>query len=95
MKQKDVTCEECGWSWDIEPKDQHPYLCHQCGHTNKKVQNENLRYLSQMGRKSIIVEQYGDEVELFKLASSYYKKNGKEMTVKVLEKILHTLSKIE
>ena len=93
MKQKDVTCEECGWSWDIEPKDQHPYLCHQCGHTNKKVQNENLRYLSQMGRKSIIVEQYGDEVELFKLASSYYKKNGKEMTVKVLEKILQTISK--
>jgi hypothetical protein len=97
MKQKDVTCEECGWSWDIEPEDQHPYLCHQCGHTNKKVQkkvqNENLKYLLQMGRKSIIIEQYGDEVELFKLASSYYKKNGKEMTVKVLEKILHTLSK--
>jgi hypothetical protein len=72
-------------------------LCHQCGHTNKKVQkkvqNENLKYLLQMGRKSIIIEQYGDEVELFKLASSYYKKNGKEMTVKVLEKILHTLSK--
>jgi peptidoglycan hydrolase-like protein with peptidoglycan-binding domain len=93
MKQKDVTCEECGWSWDIEPEDQHPYLCHQCGHTNKKVQNENLRYLLQMGRKSIILEQYGDEVELFKLASSYYKKNGKEMTVKVLEKILQTISK--
>ena len=122
MKQKDVTCEECGWSWDIEPEDQHPYLCHQCGHENAKgetdegageydapafqmepdhvhfkhqynEQNTNSKYLSQMGRKSIIVEQYGDEVELFKLASSYYKKNGKEMTVKVLEKILQTISK--
>jgi len=121
-KHKDVTCENCGWSWDIEPDDKHPYLCHQCGHENTKgetdesagaydapsfqmepdhvhfkhqynEQNVKSKYLLQMGRKSIILEQYGDEVELFKLASSYYKKNGKEMTVKVLEKILHTISK--
>jgi hypothetical protein len=119
---KDVTCDNCGWSWDIEPDDKHPYLCHQCGHENTKgetdegvgaydapafqmepdhvhfkhqynEQKTNSKYLLQMGRKSIILEQYGDEVELFKLASSYYKKNGKEMTVKVLEKILHTISK--
>ena len=32
---KDVTCEICGWSWDIEPDDNHPYLCHQCGHEDK------------------------------------------------------------
>jgi hypothetical protein len=30
-----VTCDECGWSWDIEPDDKHPYLCHQCNHENK------------------------------------------------------------
>ena len=93
MKQKDVTCEECGWSWDIEPEDQHPYLCHQCGHTNKKVQNENLRYLLQMKRKSIILEQSRDEIELFKLSNSYYKKNGKENTIKVLEHIIKVISK--
>ena len=40
MKQKDVTCEECGWSWDIEPEDQHPYLCHQCGHENVKGETD-------------------------------------------------------
>ena len=119
---KDVTCENCGWSWDIEPEDKHPYLCHQCGHENTKhetdegagpydapafqmkpdhvhfkhqynEQNDNKGYLLQMGRKSILVEQYGDEAELFKLASAYYRKNGKAMTIKVLEKILHTLSK--
>jgi hypothetical protein len=119
---KDVTCENCGWSWDIEPDDKHPYLCHQCGHENTKhetdegagpydapafqmkpdhvhfkhqynEQNDNKGYLLQMGRKSILVEQYGDEAELFKLASAYYRKNGKVMTIKVLEKILHTLSK--
>lgn len=119
---KDVTCDNCGWSWDIEPDDKHPYLCHQCGHENTKgetdegagpydapsfqmkpdhihfkhqynEQNDNKEYLLQMGRKSIIVEQYGDEAELFKLASAYYRKNGKVMAIKVLEKILHTLSK--
>jgi hypothetical protein len=119
---KDVTCDNCGWSWDIEPDDKHPYLCHQCGHENTKgetdegagpydapayqmepdhvhfkhqynEQNDNKGYLLQMGRKSIIVEQYGDEAELFKLASAYYRKNGKVMAIKVLEKILHTLSK--
>ena len=119
---KDVTCENCGWSWDIEPNDKHPYLCHQCGHENTKgetdegagpydapafqmkpdhvhfkhqynEQNTNSKYLLQMGRKSILVEQYGDEAELFKLASAYYRKNGKVMAIKVLEKILHTLSK--
>ena len=119
---KDVTCDNCGWSWDIEPDDKHPYLCHQCGHENTKgetaegagpydatayqmetdhihfkhqynEQNNNKGYLLQMRRKSIIVEQYGDEAELFKLASAYYRKNGKVMAIKVLEKILHTLSK--
>ena len=119
---KDVTCDNCGWSWNIEPKDKHPYLCHQCGHENTKgetdegagpydapayqmkpdhvhfkhqynEQNDNKGYLLQMRRKSIIVEQYGDEAELFKLASAYYRKNGKVMTIKVLEKVLHFLSK--
>jgi DNA-directed RNA polymerase subunit RPC12/RpoP len=37
---KDVTCENCGWSWDIEPDDKHPYLCHQCGHENKKIESK-------------------------------------------------------
>ena len=39
-KKKAVTCDNCGWSWDIEPKDKHPYLCHQCGHVNKKKENK-------------------------------------------------------
>ena len=34
-----VTCDECGWSWDIEPDDNHPYLCHQCGHEDKNSNN--------------------------------------------------------
>jgi hypothetical protein len=121
-KHKDVTCENCGWSWDIEPDDKHPYLCHQCGHENTKgetdegvgaydapsfqmepdhvhfkhqynEQNIKSKYLLQMERKSIILEQSRDEIELFKLASSYYKKNGKENALKVLEHIIKVLSK--
>ena len=118
-----VSCSNCGWSWNIEPKDKHPYLCHQCGHENTKretdegagpydapayqmepdhvhfkhqynEQNDNKGYLLQMGRKSIIVEQYGDEAELFKLASAYYRKNGKVMTIKVLEKAAAMIQEI-
>jgi hypothetical protein len=40
VKKKDVTCDNCGWSWDIEPDDKHPYLCHQCGHVNKKSESK-------------------------------------------------------
>ena len=41
---KDVTCDNCGWSWDIEPDDKHPYLCHDCGwdQKKKKYDKENL-----------------------------------------------------
>ena len=48
-----------------------------------------------MSGKKIITEQYSDEVDLFKLASSYYKKNGMERTKKVLTKIMDTLDQIK
>ena len=48
-----------------------------------------------MSNKKLLKEQYGDEVDLFKLAVSYYKKNGIEMTKKVLSKIIDTLEKRE
>jgi hypothetical protein len=32
---KEVDCEMCDHSWDIEPKEKHPYLCHDCGYDNK------------------------------------------------------------
>jgi hypothetical protein len=48
-----------------------------------------------MSRKKLITEQYSDEVDLFKLVASYYKKNGIEQTKKVLTKIVETLEKRE
>ena len=43
--------------------------------------------------KKILLEQFSDEVDIFKLVSSYYNKNGLEMTKKVLNKIIETLEK--
>lgn len=48
-----------------------------------------------MLRKKLITEEYSDEVDLFKLAASYYKKHGMERTKKVLIKIMDTLDKRE
>jgi hypothetical protein len=49
-----------------------------------------------MKNKSTILEMdLSDEAELFRMTSAYYKKNGLDMTVKVLEKIMSTLSKRE
>lgn len=45
-----------------------------------------------MNRK-LLIEQYGNEVELFKLILAYYKENGLEMTEKVLAKSLDVIKK--
>ena len=39
------------------------------------------------------MEQYGMEVELFKLILAYYKENGLDMTEKVVSKALETIKK--
>jgi DNA-directed RNA polymerase subunit RPC12/RpoP len=26
-----ITCDECGWSWDLEDGGDDPYICHKCG----------------------------------------------------------------
>ena len=28
---KYVICKNCRWNWEIEDKDENPYLCHKCG----------------------------------------------------------------
>jgi len=30
-----VTCDECGWSWNLSDGGNDPYTCHKCGHENK------------------------------------------------------------
>ena len=39
---KDITCNNCGWSWDKKDSEQHDmYICHKCGNNNLK--NENMK----------------------------------------------------
>jgi DNA-directed RNA polymerase subunit RPC12/RpoP len=30
-KFEQITCDECGWSWDLEDGGDDPYICHKCG----------------------------------------------------------------
>jgi len=34
-----VTCDECGWSWNLLDGGDDPYTCHKCGHENKNPHN--------------------------------------------------------
>jgi tRNA(Ile2) C34 agmatinyltransferase TiaS len=31
---KEVVCDKCGWSWELEDGGNDPYVCHKCGHDN-------------------------------------------------------------
>jgi len=33
---KEVSCEKCDHSWEIDKDDAHPYLCHMCGYESSK-----------------------------------------------------------
>ena len=37
---KEVICDKCKWSWDIVDGGKDIYVCHKCGHNNKKVNEE-------------------------------------------------------
>jgi hypothetical protein len=37
-----VTCERCGWEWDLKDGGKDPYICHRCGHDNSPI-DESLR----------------------------------------------------
>jgi ribosomal protein S27AE len=34
VKNKEVICDKCGWSWELADGGDDPYLCHKCGHEN-------------------------------------------------------------
>ena len=40
-----ITCDNCGWEWNLEDGGKEPFLCHKCGHDNveKYDMNESLR----------------------------------------------------
>jgi hypothetical protein len=36
-----ITCDNCGWHWDIVTGGDDPYICHKCNHDNEVV-SENM-----------------------------------------------------
>lgn len=36
-----ITCDSCGWSWNIEDGGDDPLLCHKCGHDNTEDNTED------------------------------------------------------
>lgn len=38
FEEGDITCEKCGWSWNISDGGNDPYICHKCGYDNQKKQ---------------------------------------------------------
>jgi len=33
---KEVICDNCGWSWDLIDGGHDPFICHKCGHDNEE-----------------------------------------------------------
>ena len=31
---KTITCENCGWKWELEDGGKDPYICYKCEHDN-------------------------------------------------------------
>ena len=36
INSNEVTCDKCGWSWDLSDGGDDPYICHKCGHSNSE-----------------------------------------------------------
>jgi hypothetical protein len=39
-----ITCDRCGWHWDIVQGGDDPYMCHDCGHDNSPVNEKESPY---------------------------------------------------
>jgi hypothetical protein len=37
-----ITCEECGWEWELEAGGMDPYVCHKCGHNNDQIEEYDV-----------------------------------------------------
>jgi hypothetical protein len=39
-----ITCDNCGWEWDIVTGGDDPYTCHRCGHDNANLSEKDSPY---------------------------------------------------
>ena len=67
-KKERASCSKCDHSWDIEKKDEHPYLCHMCGY-DSKLKKHNYEELENFWKN------YKKEEEITEKWSEKYKKS--------------------
>lgn len=51
---KKITCEKCGWEWNLSEGGNDPYVCHKCGHDNSDkylmkihISEEDMKYVTE------------------------------------------------
>ena len=52
-----ITCDNCGWKWDIVTGGDDPYKCHKCGHSNSPLAEKKSPF------KKETLEKYRKEYE--------------------------------
>jgi hypothetical protein len=40
----EVTCDQCGWHWQLQEGGKDPYVCHHCGHDNSPTIKEDSKW---------------------------------------------------
>jgi len=48
-----ITCDKCGWHWDIsdgyDGGETNPYLCHKCGNDNTPIKEDLRKWFGKGG----------------------------------------------
>jgi hypothetical protein len=62
-KKEKVSCSKCDHSWEIEKKDEHPYLCHMCGYDSKSKKHnyEELENFWKNYKKEEVTEKWSEK----------------------------------
>jgi len=60
---KEFNCDKCEHSWEIEPKDKLPYLCHICGYDShkEKYNYDELENFWKNNKKEEVTEKWSEK----------------------------------
>lgn len=45
ISNREVICDNCGWSWDLSDGGDDPFICHKCGHNNSEEDYKGKRVM--------------------------------------------------
>ena len=98
-----IECKNCNHSWDIEPNDDRPYLCHNCGYDSQMQKIDMVGFkdwksslkedveLDQWFNKAEPVDEGSDNLEMLQLMNKAMKAFPKSPKQKELIKKLNVL----